>query len=254
MKRQWYKFLSLPLLIAVLSLEAFAGNGKINGTVKGTDGEAAVGANVVIEGTTLGASADVTGSYFILNVPPGTYRLRASAVGYTAQVITNVRVNSDQIVEINFTLPSEAVGMAEVVVEATRPPIDKSQTSARTTISADDFRNLPISDVSELVATSASTYKGFLRGGKQFETKTIVDGIDLTDQFYRWASDGPGGNTPYALYNGVQAQGQAANASLVDLNISSVEEANVLTGGIGSDYNSATAGVIAYSLREGRGP
>jgi Carboxypeptidase regulatory-like domain/Outer membrane protein beta-barrel family len=253
MKRQWYKFLSLPLLLAVLSLEAFAGNGKINGTVKGADGDPAVGANVTVEGTTLGASADVTGSYFILNVPPGTYRVRASAVGYTPQVITNVRVASDQIVALDFTLPGEAVGMEEVVVEAVRPPIDRSQTSARTTIGGDDFTSLPISDVSQLVATSASTYKGFLRGGRQFETKTIVDGIDLTDQFYRWASDGPGGSTPYASYNGVQAQDQAQNASLVDLNLSSVEEANVLTGGIGSDYNSATAGVIAYSLREGRG-
>ena len=240
------------LLVAVLAATpALAANGKISGVVKSADGEPVVGANIVLEGTTLGTAADAAGRYFILNVPPGTYRVRASGVGFTPKVVTNVRLNEDQFITLDISLESQAVGMAEVVVEAARPPVDKSQTSAKTTMSAEDLRTLPIRDARELIATSASTYKGFVRGGKQYETKTIIDGVDMTDNFYAASADQS--LTPYGTYNGVVRYDQASKSSFVDPNVTSIEEVSVLTGGIGSDYASATAGVVAYSLREGRG-
>ena len=253
MRQRWYGLLVLMLLVALGASVAFAANGKISGVVKGNDGTAAVGANVVVEGTALGASADVNGKYFILNVPPGTYRVRASGVGFAPKVITNVRVGSDQIVTLDFSLQSEAVGLSEVVIEASRPPVDISQTSARSRLGSDEFQSLPAANIRDVVSTSASTYKGFVRGGKVYETKTMVDGIDVTDQFGAWYNDVPGGSTPYLTYNGVVRTNEATRSSLVELNTSSIEEANVLTGGVGADYNSATAGLISYSLREGRG-
>ncbi|RPH38050.1 TonB-dependent receptor, partial [bacterium] len=252
MRQQWYKFLLFLLLVAVLAATpALAANGKISGVVKSAEGEPVVGANVVLEGTALGTAADAAGRYFILNVPPGAYRVRASGVGFTPKIITNVRVNADQFVTLDISLQSQAVGLAEVVIEATRPPVDRSQTSAKTTMTGEDLQALPIRDARDLVATAASTYKGFVRGGKQYETKTIIDGVDMTDNFYAAAADQ--NLTPYLTYNGVVRYDQASKSSFVDPNVSSIEEANVLTGGIGSDYASATAGVVAYSLREGRG-
>ncbi|MCI0479665.1 TonB-dependent receptor, partial [Candidatus Uhrbacteria bacterium] len=240
-------------MAAVVVQAAVAGNGKITGVIKSADGEVVLGANVLVEGTQLGGAADAKGNYFILNVPPGTYRVRASGVGFVPEVVTNVRIGSDQIVTLNFTLKDQAVGLSEVVVEASRPPIDKSQTGARTRMAADDMSALPAADLSAIVATSASTYKGYIRGGRTFETKTMVDGIDVTDQYVAWVSDVPGGSTPYLTYNGVMRNNEAQNSSLVGLSKAGVEEANVLTGGVGSDYSSASAGIISYNLKEGRG-
>ena len=254
MRQPWYTLFTVVLLTLFLSASlAVAGNGKLSGTVKGPDGSAVAGANVVLEGTTLGGSADPNGNFIVLNVPPGTYRVRAASIGFTPQVITDVRVGSDQIVTLKFTLQAEAVGLAEVVIQAERPVVDKSQTSARTRLSSEDFSTLPGADLQSLVSTAASTYKGYVRGGRVFETKTLVDGIDVTDQYASWFADVAGGSTAYGTYNAVVRTRDAQNSSLIDLSKTSVEEASVLTGGVGSDYSSASAGIISYNLKEGRG-
>ncbi len=53
-----------------------------------------LGANIIILGTTLGASADIDGNYFILNIPPGEYQVKASMIGYSSFTIQKVRVSS----------------------------------------------------------------------------------------------------------------------------------------------------------------
>lgn len=61
--------------------------GKIAGRVTDAQtGEPIVGANIIIEGTYLGAASDLNGNYAIINVPPGVYKVKASAVGYKTVV------------------------------------------------------------------------------------------------------------------------------------------------------------------------
>ena len=69
-------------------------------------GEALVGANVVIEGTTDGAATNIDGYYVILNIPPGKYTLVASAVGYNKKTITNVSVSIDLTTTIDIPMQS----------------------------------------------------------------------------------------------------------------------------------------------------
>jgi hypothetical protein len=86
-----------------------------------------------------------------------------------------------------------------------------------------------------------------------FESKTLVDGIDVTDHYAAWYNDVPGGSTPYRNYNAIMRTQQAQNSSLIDVSRLSVEEAIVLPGGVGADYSSASSGIISYALKEGRG-
>ena len=71
------------LFILLLSLKAFAGDtGKLAGAVTdATTKEPLVGASVLVVGTSMGASTDLDGRFVILNVPPGSYTLRATTVG-----------------------------------------------------------------------------------------------------------------------------------------------------------------------------
>jgi uncharacterized protein YaiL (DUF2058 family) len=69
-------FLALAVL---LPPGAFAQNGTIKGiVVDQTTQERLPAANVQILGTTLGASTDPEGRFLIVNVPVGTYQIRAS--------------------------------------------------------------------------------------------------------------------------------------------------------------------------------
>ena len=149
---------------------------------------------MIVVGTTLGAMADASGNFTILNVPPGVYRMQASAVGYRRVVIENVRVCLDQTVEQNFGLPSEAVEVSEVLISAERRVVDKNRTSTKSTVTSEEISNLPMVSAIEVLNTTPGAFKGFVRGGKINETKTIIDGVDVTDAVLcdRSRADEPG--------------------------------------------------------------
>jgi len=56
--------------------------GKIKGRVTDINNQSLVGVNIVLDGTSLGAAADEDGRYYILNVPPGSYTVVFSMIGY----------------------------------------------------------------------------------------------------------------------------------------------------------------------------
>jgi hypothetical protein len=66
-------FLGLIVLLA-LAASAFAGTGKIAGTVLDTNGDAVIGANVMVVESQRGVTVlDPNGNYAILGLDPGTY-------------------------------------------------------------------------------------------------------------------------------------------------------------------------------------
>ena len=96
---------------------ALFGQGNISGSVTDADGNALPGANVVVEGTVLGAAATLNGGYSV-NVPNGAYTVTASVVGYKSSSMS-VRV-SDSNASANFTLESASVALGGVEVLADR--------------------------------------------------------------------------------------------------------------------------------------
>jgi hypothetical protein len=70
------------LMVLVLPFALFAQN-TVTGTVTNAKtGNGLPGANVVVDGTALGAAADVDGYFVIENISDGTISLTASVIGY----------------------------------------------------------------------------------------------------------------------------------------------------------------------------
>src|SRR5690606_13308462 len=112
------------LLLLATPLAAVAQNtGRIAGTVTDDLGDPLPGANVVIEGTQLGAATDIDGNYFIIGVPVGTYTVTASFVGYASQTVEGLEVSSGYTTEQNFELGPQELGTIEVTYE--RPIIQR---------------------------------------------------------------------------------------------------------------------------------
>ena len=87
--------LGVLLALSLAPAEASTG-GKIAGVIKdAATGDGLPHANIVVVDTKLGATADEKGRFFILNVPAGTYTLKATYIGYADYTVEDVRVSAD---------------------------------------------------------------------------------------------------------------------------------------------------------------
>jgi len=254
MKHSWCNVLFMVILVFLSAGVVIAGNGKITGVVKdASTGEPVVGANVIIEGTLMGAATDAQGVYVILAVPPGLYNVVASSVGFARVVVRDVQVRSDQTVTLDISMRSEAVGMQEVVIVAERKLVDKTLTQTRTVVASGELNNaLPVYSVQELLNTTASVFKGRIRGSQREETKTLLDGVDVTDMFRNTDYSGSGDLSPAQRYNRV-TKPYESNGTTINLNSSGLSELNVIAGAANAEYSATTAGLYSANLREGRG-
>jgi len=228
------KFLVLAFFLAIPVFN-YAQVGKISGTViDRTTGEPLIGANVVIQGTSLGAATDVEGSYIILNITPGNYIVKARYIGYQEEVIQNNRISVNLTSEINFSLLTEDFETETVVVIATKPLVDKNITNSTSLVSADEIDNLPVRGVNALIAQQAGvvtqTVNGVgnihVRGSRPDATAFYIDGVLVSNPVFGGAQSGVINNA--------------------------IEEIQVQSGGYSAEYGGANGGIISTQTRTGK--
>ncbi len=73
---------------------------------------------VYLAGAGLGTLSRQDGRYLLVNVPAGTYEMRAERIGMST-VSTQVTVTAGETVVQDFTLASEALGLDEIIVTGT---------------------------------------------------------------------------------------------------------------------------------------
>lgn len=220
-------FLYTILVLFFLATIAFGGTtGKIDGTVTDSrTGEKLPAVNVIVEGTKLGASTNTDGYFVILNVPPGTYRLRASLIGYAPQTVIDVRVNIDQTTTINFTLTEAAITAEEVIIVARRPVVEKDVAASRANITSSEVEVLPVSQLSTVIGLQAGIQGLTIRGGGPNQTAFIVNSLTLRDER---------DNTPYT-----------------GISLIAVQDIQIQTGGFNAEYGNVRSGVINVVTKEG---
>ena len=224
------RFAFVFALLLSVSTQALAqlSLGKVSGVVvdKATR-EALPAASVRVEGTVLGAMANDVGEYFILNVPPGTYNLVVNVIGYVPLRVIGAQVSADLTSTINFELESTILESAEAVeVVATRDLVEKSLTSTRTIVQAEEIQSLPVVNIAEVVMTTAGSFAGNLRGGRASDQQTTVDGSTVTSQH--------------------ENTGQSFT-----INPYMIQELEVKTGTFNAEYVNALAGITSVVTREG---
>ena len=107
------------LLLFLLYLNTLsAQSGIIKGTVVDSlTNDPLPGANIILLGTSIGAASDNEGKFIIRNIPVGSYKFKASYVGYKARVF-NVILKESQTLEIKFNLNPVGIEGQTVTVTA----------------------------------------------------------------------------------------------------------------------------------------
>jgi outer membrane receptor protein involved in Fe transport len=222
----------LAFLLFVPSI-LFPQSGKIHGIIKDAkSNEPLVGANIIIEGTTRGASTDIDGNYLVINVPVGTYTVKVSYVGYRTMTVTNVQIAQGLTTELNLNLYSEEVEVQSVEIVAERPLINKDYTNTLRVSKAEDLAILPLRTVTDAVGFQASVVKDegsnnlHIRGGRTEEVGVMVDGVAINNDFK---------GTQSAMFN--------------NLNQNAIEQLQMETGGFNAEYGSAMSGRIGVTTK-----
>jgi len=226
-----YKIVFLFIFIPIFLIQAQTG--KVSGVVKdAASGEPLISASVMIQGTNSGAATNLDGSYSILNVPPGTYVLKVSMIGYTPALLRNVRVSINQTSTIDVTLKEESFQANEVVVIATAPVVQKDVSNSVVNVTTEQFENMPIASVTSVVGLQAGIVGGAFRGGSSNNT-------DYTNQ------------TGYLL-NGMVMRDERNNTPFTGISFTSVEEIQIQTGGFNAEYGNIRSGLVNIVTKEGK--
>ncbi len=235
------------LAFVFLSL-VFAGTtGKISGVVKDKEtGEPLPGASIQIVGTHMGAATNEKGEYFIINIPPGKYTVKATLIGYATMEVQNVDVTVDLTTSLDFSLSSQAIELGKgVTVVAERPLLIKDQTATVRVLEAEEIKNLPTRGYQEAVSLQSGivTYSDNpatrLRAGRE-NTNTPTLNIR-------------GGRASEVAYyvDGFSQQDYLSGTATTAINQNAIQEITLTTGGFNAEYGRIMSGAINVVTKEG---
>lgn len=216
------------LLGIALALEVKLASGVMAGTVGIIEGVAIdkdskatlPGVNILVVGTSFGASTGPDGRFQIPNVPAGSYDISATIVGHRPLRLKEVRVVADLRTRLELRMEESPIEMGAVEVLAETPPILKDVTGTVHTVDQRQIELLPVSSFLGVVALQPGvTADLHVRGGKTTESLYLVDGLPIQDFI----------------------TGEVG----IDLPRSSIASMKVETGGYEAEYGNALSGVVS---------
>lgn len=225
------KLLAFIMAIAFVPVLLFAQTtGKVAGVVTDSEtGEALVGVNVYLDGTSLGSASDEDGYYVILGVESGSYTIVAEYVGYNKMTVEGMRVSAGVTTNQDFAMSSTALQLEDVVIYAQRDLIQKNVTSSVSVMEAGDIQQLPIRGITNLIALQPSVVvqngNVHIRGSRDDEVGYYLDGADIANPLSRTRA-----------------------TSIIN---EAVEELAVESGAFDAEFGGANGGLVRSELRSG---
>ena len=218
----------------VCMASASAQNATVSGMVTGANGEPVIGANVVVEGTTQGASTDVTGHYTLSNVPSDA-TLLISYIGYKP-----AKVQVAGRTQVDIAMQEDAAQIEGVMVVAYGTAKKESFTGSAAVVKGDELQKRVVGNISKSFEGTVAGVQVASGGGQPGEgASVIVRGIGSINAV----------STPLYVVDGVPYDG-----SLSSLNPNDIESMTVLKdASAGALYGSRGAnGVIVITTKKGK--
>jgi hypothetical protein len=237
------KYLSILVVIIMIQFSfASMQKGRIGGNIiDHKTQQAIVGANVVIEGTLMGAASDVDGNFIILNLAPGSYNLSIHYLGYRTIMKSNVIVNPKSTTVLNIKMETDIMESESIEVTASyfQKPVDAVASSR--SVDMEEIRRAPGSNLDiqrvmqslpAVVSASDQNNEIIIRGGNPGENLFLLDDIEIPNPNH-FSQQGSGGG-PINIINTMM-----------------VREVDFYAGAFPAKYGDKASSVMDISLREG---
>ena len=197
--------------------------------------------NVMIIGLNKGSVTNAEGRFTIEQVPPGIYRLQASAIGYKS-VTTSEYILSTKNLNIPIEMEENLTELEGVTITASPFRCDVESPVSLRIIGIQEIEKSPGAnrDISRIVqsypgvAFSPIGYRNDLivRGGAPSENRFYLDGVEIPN------------------INHFSTQG-ASGGPVGILNADLIREVNFYTGAFPADKGNALSSVLDFKLRDG---
>ena len=217
--------MTLAVVLATCTMTMAQSQGRLKGKITDETGETVPFANVIVEkgGSQVGgASSDFDGNYDINPIPPGTYDLKASCIGYNAFVLKNIVIPANKITFYDIKMASGAIKIDEVVViDYEIPLISKDNTQSGASITSEEIAKLPVRSAEGVAASVGGVFSqdgevGSIRGSREGAVY-YIDGVKV-------------------IGNGSVPQG-------------AIDQVDVILGGTPAMYGDAMGGIINMTTK-----
>ncbi len=221
------------VLLATPIYYVYAGStGKLAGQIVDLEtSEPLAGVNVILDGTPYGTASDMNGYYVILNIPPSSYNVMYSMIGYTKKSYENIRIHTDQTTRLEIELSSTVIEFGrEVTVIGERSLVRKDLTSTVSIVGSDELLYMPVEEFAEVLELQTGVVRGatgelHIRGGRSNEIGYLVDGLSITD--------------PYSGTPAVEVENQM------------IQEIQLISGTFNAEYGQVMSGIVDIVSKEG---
>ncbi len=236
-------------LVAMLAPDSTAQlTTQLNGSVTDASGASVAGAQITL--TDLGTNAqrattsNASGLYQFLDVPPGDYKMNATAKGFAQFAVAKITllVKLPATVNIKFQV---AGATTEVTVEGEAPLINRTDATLGNVVEGDQLAELPIPDRNVVTMLSlqpgvsylgnqtletqaTDTRAGAVNGLRSDQSNVTLDGIGVNDE-----------NNGYSFY------------SVLNVPPDSVEEFRVTTANSNADSGYSSGAQVSLVTKRG---
>jgi len=199
-------------------------------------GEPVIFTNVYLKGTTYGAATDVNGYFAITKIPPGTYTLIVTYLGFDTLQMP-VTLNANAVLTKNLLLEQGFYTLEQFQVTAEREEARSETRTSVVKITPKQIKQIPsvggqpdlaqyLQVLPGVVFTGDQGGQLYIRGGSPIQNKVLLDGMIVYNPFHS-----------IGLF------------SVFDTDI--LRNADVYTGGFGAEYGGRISSVMDITTRDG---
>ena len=197
------------LILILLSVSLHSQTVRVYGSVKNAlNNEPIPFANVIIDGTSKGATSDIDGNFELFEIEPGTYNFKCSYIGFNTDLKAEIKLTPNKNLRLDFALTENAQIIDEVQVTANTFNKTKESPTSLRTINASEILRSPGGnrDISKVIAnlpgvSSSPSFRNdiVIRGGAPNENRFFLDGVEIPN-INHFATQGSSGG-PVGILN-----------------------------------------------------